>query len=110
MEIALDFAINCSPDHPYVREHPEWFYKRPDGTIKFAENPPKKYEDIYPLNFRCENWQELWDEMTSIILFWAEHGVRIFSPRRRGSARARSPRAPRRQGGASARPRGQGWR
>src|SRR6185369_4462949 len=78
MEIALDFAINCSPDHPYVVEHPEWFYKRPDGTNKYAENPPKKYEDIYPLNFRCANWQELWDEMTSIILFWAEHGVRIF--------------------------------
>jgi starch synthase (maltosyl-transferring) len=78
MEIALDFAINCSPDHPYVREHPEWFYKRPDGTIKFAENPPKKYEDIYPLNFRCENWRELWEEMKSIILFWAERGVRVF--------------------------------
>src|SRR5436190_14267334 len=78
MEIALDFAINCSPDHPYVREHPEWFYKRPDGTIKYAENPPKKYEDIYPLNFRCENWRELWQEMKSIILFWAERGVRIF--------------------------------
>ena len=78
LEIALDFAINCSPDHPYVAEHPDWFYKRPDGTIKYAENPPKKYEDIYPLNFRCENWQELWDEMTSIILFWAERGVRIF--------------------------------
>ena len=77
MEIALDFAINCSPDHPYVAEHPEWFYKRPDGTIKYAENPPKKYEDIYPLNFRCHNWRELWDEMTSIILFWAERGVRI---------------------------------
>ena len=78
MEIALDFAINCSPDHPYVAEHPEWFYKRPDGTIKYAENPPKKYEDIYPLNFHCPNWQELWDEMSSIILFWAERGVRIF--------------------------------
>ena len=78
MEIALDFAINCSPDHPYVKEHPEWFYKRPDGTIKYAENPPKKYEDIYPLNFRCENWRELWAEMKSIVLFWAEHGVRIF--------------------------------
>src|SRR4051812_32370966 len=78
MEIALDFAINCSPDHPYVLEHPEWFYKRPDGTIKFAENPPKKYEDIYPLNFRCETWRELWAEMKSIILFWCEHGVRIF--------------------------------
>ena len=78
MEIALDFAINCSPDHPYVREHPEWFYKRPDGSIKYAENPPKKYEDIYPLNFRCPNWPELWQEMKSIILFWAERGVRIF--------------------------------
>jgi starch synthase (maltosyl-transferring) len=78
MEIALDFAINCSPDHPYVEQHPEWFYKRPDGTIKYAENPPKKYEDIYPLNFRCQNWPELWEEMKSIILFWAERGVRIF--------------------------------
>ena len=78
MEIALDFAINCSPDHPYVREHPEWFYKRPDGTIKFAENPPKKYEDIFPLNFRCENWPELWAEMVSVVLFWAERGVRTF--------------------------------
>src|SRR6186997_1086906 len=78
MEVALDFAINCSPDHPYVTEHPEWFYRRPDGTIKYAENPPKKYEDIYPLNFRCENWPELWEEMTSIVLFWAERGVRIF--------------------------------
>jgi starch synthase (maltosyl-transferring) len=78
MEIALDFAINCSPDHPYVKEHPDWFYKRPDGSIKYAENPPKKYEDIYPLNFRCANWPELWAEMKSIVLFWAEHGVRIF--------------------------------
>jgi starch synthase (maltosyl-transferring) len=78
MEIALDFAINCSPDHPYVKEHPDWFYKRPDGTIKYAENPPKKYEDIYPLNFRCENWRELWAEMKSIVLFWAQRGVRIF--------------------------------
>jgi len=78
MEIALDFALNCSPDHPYVKEHPDWFYKRPDGTIKYAENPPKKYEDIYPLNFRGENWRELWAETKSIVLFWAEHGVRIF--------------------------------
>jgi starch synthase (maltosyl-transferring) len=78
MEIALDFAINCSPDHPYVKQHPDWFYKRPDGTIKYAENPPKKYEDIYPLNFRCENWRDLWAEMKSIVLFWAERGVRIF--------------------------------
>ena len=78
MEIALDFAINCSPDHPYVREHPDWFYKRPDGTIKYAENPPKKYEDIYPLNFRCANWRDLWAELKSVVLFWAGHGVRIF--------------------------------
>ena len=81
MEIALDFAINCSPDHPYVREHPEWFYKRPDGTIKYAENPPKKYEDIYPLNFRCENWRALWEEMKSIILFWADRGRSHFPGR-----------------------------
>ncbi len=78
MEIALDFAINCSPDHPYVKEHPEWFYKRPDGSIKYAENPPKKYEDIFPLNFRCPNWPELWAEMVSIVLFWADRSVRIF--------------------------------
>jgi starch synthase (maltosyl-transferring) len=78
MELALDFAINCSPDHPYVHDHPDWFYKRPDGTIKYAENPPKKYEDIYPLNFRCEDWRTLWDEMVSIIVFWCERGVRIF--------------------------------
>lgn len=78
MEIALDFAINCSPDHPYVKEHPEWFFHRPDGTIKYAENPPKKYEDIYPLNFHNSEWRSLWAEMRSILLFWAEHGVRIF--------------------------------
>ncbi len=58
MEIAIDFAINCSPDHPYVRDHPEWFFKRPDGTIKYAENPPKKYQDVYPLNFHNPNWQD----------------------------------------------------
>lgn len=78
MEVALDFAINCSPDHPYVKEHPEWFFARPDGTIKYAENPPKRYEDIYPLNFHNENWRALWQEMKSIILFWAAKGVRIF--------------------------------
>ena len=78
MEVALDFAINCSPDHPYVKEHPEWFFKRPDGSIKYAENPPKKYEDVYPLNFHNENWRALWEELTSVILFWAGHGVRIF--------------------------------
>lgn len=78
MEVALDFALQCSPDHPYVKEHPEWFYRLPDGTIRFAENPPKKYEDIYPINFYCENQAELWDELRSIVLFWIERGVKIF--------------------------------
>lgn len=78
MEIALDFAINCSPDHPYVKAHPEWFFKRPDGTIKYAENPPKKYEDVYPLNFHNADWRGLWDELRDVILFWCGHGVRIF--------------------------------
>ena len=78
LEIALDFAINCSPDHPYVREHPEWFFKRPDGSIKYAENPPKKYEDVYPLNFHNPNWQALWEELRGVLLFWAQRGVRIF--------------------------------
>ena len=78
MELALDFAINCSPDHPYVRDHPEWFFKRPDGTIKYAENPPKKYEDVYPLNFFCETWRELWEELASVVMFWAEKKVRTF--------------------------------
>ena len=78
LEVALDFAINCSPDHPYVKDHPEWFYARPDGTIKYAENPPKKYEDIYPLNFHCEDWKNLWNEMVGVVRFWADHGVRVF--------------------------------
>ena len=67
MEIALDFALNCSPDHPYLKEHPDWFYKRPDGSIKYAENPPKKYEDIYPLNFECEDRKNLWAEIRDIF-------------------------------------------
>ena len=78
MEIAMDFAINCSPDHPYVTQHPEWFAHRPDGTIKYAENPPKKYQDIYNVNFYCEDWRGLWNEMKRIFLFWADHGVKIF--------------------------------
>ena len=78
IEIALDFAINCSPDHPYLKQHPEWFSKRPDGTIKFAENPPKKYEDIYPINFESSDYQNIWKEMRRIFLFWARKGVRIF--------------------------------
>lgn len=78
IEIALDFAINCSPDHPYVRDHPDWFYQRPDGTIKYAENPPKKYQDIYPLNFHCDDWRNLWNELLSVVQFWVDKGVRIF--------------------------------
>ncbi|HRQ87920.1 MAG TPA: alpha-1,4-glucan--maltose-1-phosphate maltosyltransferase [Bacteroidia bacterium] len=78
IEIALDFALNCSPDHPYVREHPEWFFRRPDGSIKYAENPPKKYQDIYPLDFHCDDWQELWEELRDVVLFWVEKGVKIF--------------------------------
>jgi len=78
LEIAMDVAFQASPDHPYVREHPEWFKHRPDGSIQYAENPPKKYEDIYPFDFETENWRELWQELLSIVLFWAGHGVRIF--------------------------------
>jgi starch synthase (maltosyl-transferring) len=78
LEIALDLAYQCSPDHPYVREHPEWFRHRPDGSIKYAENPPKKYQDIYPLDFECENWRALWEELKTVVLFWIERGVRIF--------------------------------
>ena len=78
IEIALDIAFQCTPDHPYVTEHPEWFRKRPDGSIQYAENPPKKYQDIYPLDFESEGWEELWNELKSVILFWCEQGVRIF--------------------------------
>ena len=76
LEVALDIAFQCSPDHPYVREHPEWFRHRPDGTIKYAENPPKKYQDIYPLNFECPAWESLWQELKSVVLFWIDRGVR----------------------------------
>ncbi len=78
LEIALDMAFQCSPDHPYVREHPEWFVHRPDGTIQYAENPPKKYQDIYPLDFESEKWQELWEELRSVVLYWIGKGIRIF--------------------------------
>lgn len=78
MEIALDFALNCSPDHPYVKDHPDWFYQRPDGSIRYAENPPKKYQDIYPLNFHCEDWRNLWKELIDVVLYWVERGVKIF--------------------------------
>jgi len=78
IEIALDLAFQCSPDHPYVKKNPEWFQRRPDGAVQYAENPPKKYEDIYPLEFETEHWQELWQELKSIVLFWIGQGVRIF--------------------------------
>ncbi|HYF00902.1 MAG TPA: alpha-1,4-glucan--maltose-1-phosphate maltosyltransferase [Planctomycetota bacterium] len=78
LEVALDFALQCSPDHPWVKEHPEWFYRRPDGTIKYAENPPKKYEDIYPLNFDTSDREALWAEILRVMEHWIAHGVRIF--------------------------------
>src|SRR5579859_6488228 len=78
LEIALDIAFPCSRDHPYAHEHPEWFRKRPDGTIQYAENPPKKYEDIYPLNFDTSGALALWDELLSVVQFWIDQGVRIF--------------------------------
>ena len=78
IEIALDLAFQCSPDHPYLNEHPEWFLRRPDGTVQYAENPPKKYEDIYPFDFETSQWRDLWEELKSIVLFWVEQGVRIF--------------------------------
>lgn len=78
LEIAMDLAFQCSPDHPYVSEHPEWFRWRPDGTVQFAENPPKKYQDILPIHFETEQWFALWEELKSIVLFWIDQGIRIF--------------------------------
>jgi starch synthase (maltosyl-transferring) len=78
LEIALDLAFQCSPDHPYVKQHPEWFRHRPDGTIQYAENPPKEYQDIYPFDFECDAWRELWNELRSVVLFWIEQGVNLF--------------------------------
>jgi starch synthase (maltosyl-transferring) len=78
MELAIDLAFQCTPDHPYVKEHPEWFRWRPDRTVQYAENPPKKYEDIYSLNFETEKWRELWNELKGVVLFWIAQGVRIF--------------------------------
>ena len=75
MELALDIAFQCSPDHPWVKDHPEWFIKRPDGSIQYAENPPKKYQDIYPLNFESSEWRSLWDELYSVFEFWIKRGV-----------------------------------
>jgi starch synthase (maltosyl-transferring) len=78
LEIALDFAIQCSPDHPWLSEHPEWFHRRPDGTLKYAENPPKRYQDIYNVNFASEDWEGLWNALRDVVLFWVSHGVRVF--------------------------------
>jgi starch synthase (maltosyl-transferring) len=78
LEVALDIALQCTPDHPYVKQHREWFRSRPDGTIQYAENPPKKYQDIYPLDFETTEWRALWAELKSIFDFWYDQGVRIF--------------------------------
>ena len=78
IEIAIDYALQCSPDHPYVKEHPQWFKWRPDGTVQYAENPPKKYQDVLPLNFETDDWKNLWEELKELFLFWAEQGVTIF--------------------------------
>jgi starch synthase (maltosyl-transferring) len=78
LEIALDIAFQCAPDHPWVKEHPEWFRWRPDGTVQYAENPPKKYQDIYPFNFESEQWQDLWNALADVFSFWIGEGVRIF--------------------------------
>jgi len=78
LEVALDIAFQCSPDHPYVKQHREWFRTRPDGSIQYAENPPKKYEDIYPIDFGSSDWQALWAELKGVFDFWIEQGVRIF--------------------------------
>lgn len=76
--LALDIAFQCAPDHPYVQEHPEWFKQRSDGSIQYAENPPKKYQDVYPFDFETDDWEALWDELLSIFLFWRERGVKVF--------------------------------
>lgn len=78
IDVAMDIAFQCAPDHPYVKEHPQWFRQRPDGSIQYAENPPKKYQDIYPFNFETEDWRNLWNELLSVFEFWIQHGVRIF--------------------------------
>lgn len=78
IDIAMDIAFQCAPDHPYVKEHPQWFRQRPDGSIQYAENPPKKYQDIYPFNFESEDWKKLWEELRSVFEFWIEQGVKIF--------------------------------
>lgn len=78
IDIALDIAFQCAPDHPYVAEHPDWFRRRPDGSIQYAENPPKKYQDIYPFDFESDDWKNMWVELRSVLIFWAREGVRVF--------------------------------
>jgi starch synthase (maltosyl-transferring) len=78
IELALDFAIQCSPDHPWLTEHPEWFNRRPDGTLKYAENPPKRYQDIYNVNFDSEDWQGLWQALLDVVVGWVERGITVF--------------------------------
>ncbi|MDQ8207439.1 alpha-1,4-glucan--maltose-1-phosphate maltosyltransferase [Coraliomargarita sp. SDUM461003] len=78
MEVALDIAFQCAPDHPWVKEHPQWFRWRPDGTVQYAENPPKKYQDILPINFESDDWENLWDELKGVFEFWIEQGVKVF--------------------------------
>ncbi|HEX6722060.1 MAG TPA: maltotransferase domain-containing protein, partial [Burkholderiaceae bacterium] len=78
IEIALDIAYQCAPDHPYVKAHPQWFRRRPDGSVQYAENPPKKYQDIYPFDFESDDWQAMWRELAAVMLFWIGHGVKIF--------------------------------
>jgi starch synthase (maltosyl-transferring) len=78
VELALDFAIQCSPDHPWLKEHPEWFNRRPDGTLKYAENPPKRYQDIYNVNFESEDWQGLWQALLDVVRGWVELGITVF--------------------------------
>src|SRR5262249_30724372 len=78
IEIALDIAFQTTPDHPYVTQHPQWFKHRADGSVQYAENPPKKYEDIYPLQFEGDDWLALWDELRRVFRFWIDEGVRIF--------------------------------
>ena len=78
LEIALDFAIQCSPDHPWLKDHPEWFNRRPDGTLKYAENPPKRYQDIYNVNFESEDWRGLWQALLEVVLTWVDRGITVF--------------------------------
>ena len=78
LDVALDYALQCSPDHPWVKEHPDWFHIRPDGSIAYAENPPKKYQDIYPINFWCADRENLWKACRDVILYWIDHGVKLF--------------------------------